>query len=192
METIGLTGKPLHQAPADLTADVTDCHVDLTSPTTEHANLATIGTSGTPRVIRHQRTVKINGNEYAHIWESPLTGGDVTGGGAACNCSLAAGTSMTPAHMDCSHYRTVVRGDPSALTTKNTTYLFRPPHGDCYHLYGSTTARAPIPPTTPTNAQHLRSCAAQNLVNCEAVTMPRYSSLESKENAINNSNSPNL
>ena len=48
--------------PESFTQDSGHCSIDTATDTD----------TPPPRTIRHQRIVKINGNEYAHIWESPL------------------------------------------------------------------------------------------------------------------------
>ena len=186
LESISLHEKPIHPQPTDLTRDLADCALEATSP--PPGDTITINT--TPRLIRHQRTVKINGNEYAHIWESPLPSADSRHNPNAACCNLAGSSANTGAHMECGHYRTVVR-DTGTLG-KNTTYLFKPPHGDCFHLYGATTAHGALPQLGPQASpmRHMRACPQSGIAHDTQV--PRYSSLESKENALNDSNNPAL
>ncbi len=71
---------------SELQQDSGHCSLD----TQDMLDVATMSGSITPggttphaqRAIRHQRIVKINGNDYAHIWESPLP--EPCGAGASC------------------------------------------------------------------------------------------------------------
>lgn len=138
------------------------------------AGVGEIQTEETPQqtarigFVRHQRVIKINGNDYAHIWEAPLPEPSTSRkgpayrtmirapiGGDGCTCMYHIKPAMCPVPPTTA--ATVTEGAAVAAPTVAV------PPPQCDTLKFGTTGRRPVYPKSPNSYEP-----------------PRYSTLDRK------------